>query len=233
MAADPTTSARARSRRDRPAKAPLSADAVVDAAIAIAKAEGLAAVTMRRVATELDTGPASLYVYVSNREELLRAMLDRVAGGIPRVEPDPKRWRAQLYDLLDAFRVALEEHPGLSAVLPGVPVVTDTSLGSIENLLGLLVAGGIPAQDAAWACDILMLIVTATAGEADIRRDAGHEIDDDFVEEMRTTFAAVPADRYPNIASHADALVAGEGDDRFRFSIETFLDGLVARSARK
>jgi hypothetical protein len=169
---------------------------------------------------------------VSNRDELLRAMLDRVASGIPLVKPDKKRWRQQLYDLLDAFRVALEEHPGLSTVLPGVPVVTDASLGSIENLLGLLVAGGIAPQDAAWACDILMLIVTATAGEADIRRDAGHTIDDDFVEQMRTTFAEVPADRYPNVAGHASELVAGDGDDRFRFSIDTFLDGLVARSAR-
>lgn len=224
---------RSRSTRDRPAKAPLSEEAVVDAALAVAKKEGLAAVTMRRVAAELDTGPASLYVYVSNRDELLRAMLDRVGASIPRVEPDPKRWREQLYDLLDAFRVALEEHPGLATVLPGVPVVTDASLGSIENLLGLLVAGGIAPQDAAWACDILMLIVTATASEADLRRDAGHALDDDFVEQMRSTFAAVPADRYPNVASHASELVAGDGNDRFRFSIDTFIDGLVARSGKR
>ncbi len=222
--------ARSRSTRDRPAKKPLSEEAVIDAALGVAKKEGLAAVTMRRVAAELDTGPASLYVYVSNREELLRAMLDRVAAGIPLVEPDPKRWREQLYDLLDAFRVALEAHPGLATVLPGVPVVTDGSLRSIENLLGLLVAGGIGAQDAAWACDILILIVTATASEADVRAAAGRSIDDDFVDRMRSTFAAVPADRYPNVAAHATELVAGEGDDRFRFSIDTFLDGLVARS---
>ena len=222
--------ARTRSTRDRPAKAPLSEEAVVDAALAVAKKEGLSAVTMRRVATELDTGPASLYVYVSNREELLRAMLDRVAAGIPRVDPDPKRWREQLYDLLDAFRVVLEEHPGLAKVLPGVPVVTDASLASIENLLGLLVAGGIGAQDAAWACDILMLIVTATASEADVRAAAGQTIDEDFFDRMRGAFAAVPAERYPNVAAHATELVAGDGDDRFRFSIETFLDGLVARA---
>lgn len=223
--------ARSRSTRDRPAKPPLSEEAVVDAALAIAKEEGLAAVTMRRVAAELDTGAASLYVYVSNRDELLRAMLDRVAAGIPLVEPDPKRWREQLYDLLDAFRVALEEHPGLAAVLPGVPVVTDASLGSVENLLGLLVAGGIPSQEAAWACDILMLIVTATASEADLRRASGQTLDEDFVEQMRRSFAAAPAERYPNVAAHADQMVTGDGEDRFRFSIDTFIDGLVARSA--
>ena len=62
---------RHRSTRDRPAKAPLSEDAVVDAALAILQSDGLEAVTMRRVAAALDTGAASLYVYVSGREGLL------------------------------------------------------------------------------------------------------------------------------------------------------------------
>jgi AcrR family transcriptional regulator len=225
--------ARSRSTRDRPAKAPLSEEAVVDAALVIARQEGLAAVTMRRVAAELDTGPASLYVYVRNRDELLRAMLDRVAAGITWVDPDPKHWREQLFALLDAYREALEAHPGLATVLIGVPTVTDAGLESIDNLLGFLVAGGITPQDAAWACDILMLIVTATASEADIRHATGKTVDADFVEQMRDLFAQVPAERFPNVAAHATELVAGEGNDRFRFSIETFIDGLVARSGGK
>jgi AcrR family transcriptional regulator len=224
-------SVRNRSTRDRPAKAPLSAEAVVEAALAVAKAEGLVAVTMRRVAAELDTGPASLYVYVRNRDDLLRAMVDQVATTVPLVEPDPKRWREQLYDLLNGFRVALEAHPGLAAVLmPGEPSVTEAALDSIENLLGLLVAGGIARQEAAWACDILMLIVTATASEADVRRASGQTIDADFVERMRTTFAELPPERFPNVVGHAAELVTGDGTDRFRFAIDTFLDGLVARS---
>ena len=225
-------SVRSRSTRDRPAKAPLSEAAIVDAALAIARKEGLAAVTMRRVATELDTGAASLYVYVRNRDQLLRAMLDRVAGEIPLVKPDPKRWRKQLLTLLDAFREGLETYPGLATVLPEEPLATDSALGSLENLLGLMVAGGIAPQDAAWACDILMLIVTATANEADVRQSAGVDLDDRFVERLRDTFSGMPPEDYPNIVSHADALVAGDGTTRFHFGIETFLDGLVARSAR-
>src|SRR3984957_2935756 len=80
---DMNTTANPRSTRARPAKAPLSESAIVDVALAITRAEGLDAVTMRRVAAELDTGAASLYVYVRNRDELLRAMLDRVAGTVP------------------------------------------------------------------------------------------------------------------------------------------------------
>jgi AcrR family transcriptional regulator len=223
---------RTRSTRARPAKAPLSETAIVDAALAVTKKDGLAAVTMRRIAAELDTGAASLYVYFRNRDELLRAMLDRVGQAIPLVEPDPAKWRDQLYDLLDGFRRALESHPGLAAVLPGEPNITDSGMDGIENLLGLLIAGGIPPQDAAWACDILMLIVTATASEADVRRDTGQTFDADSIERLRTSFTALPPDRFPNVVTHASELVAGTGADRFRFAIDTFLDGLVARSGR-
>jgi AcrR family transcriptional regulator len=89
-----------RSTRDRPAKAPLSENAVVDAALSILKSDGLEAVTMRRVAAALDTGAASLYVYVSGREGLLQAMLDRVTASIELDPPHPTRWRAQLHSLL-------------------------------------------------------------------------------------------------------------------------------------
>jgi AcrR family transcriptional regulator len=226
-------SARIRSTRDRPAKAPLSEEAIVDAALAVTREEGLAAVTMRRIAAELDTGAASLYVYFRNRDQLLRAMLDRVAGEIELVEPDPKRWREQLFALLDGYRVALEAHPGLAGVLPGEPLITDEALAGIENLLAILDAGGIAKQEAAWAVDILMLIVTATAGEAEVRKTAGQMIDDDFVERMGEAFATLPPDRYPQIVAHSAELIVGDGDDRFRFSIETFVDGLVARSKRR
>src|SRR4051794_14333618 len=59
-----------RSRRERPAKPPLSREAIVAAALDIARTEGVEALSMRRVAQALDTGAASLYVYVADRREL-------------------------------------------------------------------------------------------------------------------------------------------------------------------
>ncbi len=225
-------SVRSRSTRDRPAKAPLSEAAIVDAALAVARADGLGAVTMRRVAAELDTGAASLYVYVRNRDELVRGMFDRVVGEVSLVKPDKRRWRKQVHDLMDAFRVGLETYPGLATVLPEEPLAMDSAMASLENLLALLVVGGIGPRDAAWGCDNLMLIVTATASEADVRKAAGMSFDGDFLERLRGTFAGMSPEDYPNIVSHADELVAGTGADRFHFAIDTFLDGLVARSAR-
>jgi AcrR family transcriptional regulator len=223
--------ARPRSTRDRPAKAPLSESAIVDAALAITRTEGLDAVTMRRVAAELDTGAASLYVYVRNRDELLRAMMDRVAGSVPPVAPEPQRWREQVHDLMRGLREALDAHPGLASVLTGEPPTTENALAGAESLLGILLAGGIASPDAAWAVDILMLIVTATATEADIRRASGGGADVD-VFQIRETFAGLPATRFPLLVGHASELVSGAGDERFRFAVDTFLDGLVARATR-
>src|SRR3954470_18451997 len=80
-----------RSRRARPAKPPLSREAIVDAALAIVRDEGVEALSMRRVAQALDTGPASLYVYVADRDELHELLFDAAAGTI---ETEPVRPRA-------------------------------------------------------------------------------------------------------------------------------------------
>jgi AcrR family transcriptional regulator len=227
---------RTRSTRDRPAKPLLSREAVVDAALELCRAEGLDAVTMRRVAAELDTGAASLYVYVRNREELVGAMGDRVTSSVELEFPDPARWREQLHVLLGRMLTALQAQPGLAAsTLADVPS-TDAPFDFIENLLGLLLAGGASRQDAAWACDILFLVTTATAIENDARRDRGQVKNEDdfaaFVGDLRERFAGLPTDRYPLIVATADEMVAGDGDDRFRFAIDALLDGVVARAAR-
>src|ERR671937_205271 len=168
-----------RSTRDRPAKAPLSEAAVVDAALAILKSDGLEAVTMRRVAAALDTGAASLYVYVSGREGLLQAMLDRVTATIELEPPAPSRWRSQLHSLLERTRQAFVAHPGIAAMTLEDPPTTEVVLRLTENLLGILLAGGVDPQDAAWACDIFVSLVTAVASEDDVRRARGRSDDGD------------------------------------------------------
>ena len=114
---------------------------------------------MRRVAAALDTGAASLYVYVAGREGLLEAMLDRVIATVELEAPDPSRWRAQLHSLLDRMHEALVAHPGIAAMTLADPPTTEAVLRLTENLLGILLAGGLDPQDAAWACDILVLLV--------------------------------------------------------------------------
>jgi AcrR family transcriptional regulator len=220
-----------RSTRDRPAKPPLSEDLVVETALKILRAEGLDAVTMRRVATELDTGPASLYVYIGGRDELRRAMLGRVAGAVPLEEPEPARWREQVHALLNGWLRAMESHPGIATVALGDPPTTEGTLVGAEYLLTLLLAGGVTPEDAAWALDILPLITTAAAVETAVQMERGSS-EAETVERLNDAFRNLPADRFPSMARYAGLLTSGTGEDRFTYAIDVFLDGLVARAAR-
>ena len=221
------TSGRPRSTRDRPAKAPLSEEAIVDAALAILKAEGLQAVSMRRVAAALDTGAGSLYVYVDGRDGLLEAMFDRIIGAVKLETPDPSRWRAQLHNLLERVRAELVMHPGMAAVTMVDPPRTEVAMRLLENILGILLAGGLGAQDAAWTADILAAQVTYAAIEAELRRTDPSAL----AAEITANFARLPAGDFPLITAHAAQLVAGDADERFRFAIDVVIDGVLGRAS--
>jgi AcrR family transcriptional regulator len=227
-------SARRRSTRDRPAKAPLSETAVVDAALEVLKLEGPDAVTMRRVAALLDTGAASLYVYVSGRDGLLEAMLDRVSAAIELEKPDPSRWREQLHALLGRMRDALLAHPGLATVTTNGPHSGPGVLLVAENLLGILLAGGLEPQDAAWTCDVLVMLVSSLALEEDTRRARGEGEAErrQSVEGLESTFAGLSAERYPLLTRYSAQMVSGDGEQRFGFAVDVVLDGVLARASR-
>src|SRR5215470_690381 len=89
--------------RTRPA---LHRDAIVDVALRLVDSEGLDGVSMRRVAEELGTGPASLYAHVANKDELLELVHDRVLGEVEVPQPDPGHWQEQLRAMvMSAYRV--------------------------------------------------------------------------------------------------------------------------------
>ena len=222
---------RSRSTRDRPAKAPLSEDVILDTAMRILREEGLDAVTMRRLASDLDTGPASLYVYIRNRDELLDALFDRVGGMVELEEPDPARWREQVHRLVNGLLRVMEEHRGIARVAVANVPTGESALRVADNLMGLLLAGGVRPRDAAWSCDVLPLFVTASAVETATYQERG-DVQDEVVDKLQGVFTTLSAERFPNLARHGEDMVSGNGDERFHFGIDTFLDGLVARAAR-
>ena len=234
-----------RSTRDRPAKAPLSTEVVVDAALALLRGGGPEAVTMRSVALALDTGPASLYAWIPGRQGLLEAMVERVTSAVALEPPDPHRWRSQLQDLLARLHQAFRDHPGVAATTLSDPPTTQAVLRLAENLLGLLLAGGLVPQDSAWACDILVSLVRAIAVEDDVRRsqstssggtaEAGAgdaDAGDADAAEVFNTFSALPAAEFPLLSTFAAQMAAGSSVERLRFAVDTVLDGLLSRASR-
>jgi AcrR family transcriptional regulator len=216
-----------RSSRDRPAKAPLSEEAIVDAALGILKAEGLVAVSMRRVAAALDTGAGSLYVYVNGRDGLVEALFDRIITTIELETPDPLRWRTQLHSLLKRIREVLVAHPGIAAATMVDPPRTLVAMRLLENLFGTLLAGGLDPQEAAWTADILVAQVTFAAIEAEVRnRDTTT-----LTAEVRANFSRLPADEFPLISTHIAELVAGDVDQRCRFAIDVVIEGVLRKGS--
>lgn len=152
------------SRRGRPAKPPLSRGAIVDAALTLAERDGVPGVTLRAVARALDTGPASIYVYFANRDELLGRMLERALADVPTSAVKSKRWRRRLLDLYAATVQALDRYPGLAAVAleadplggPGAQAITD-------NAIALMRTRDVPEATAAWGCEALLLFTLGAA----------------------------------------------------------------------
>lgn len=209
----------------------MSRDAIVDAGLAVLREDGLDAVTMRRLASVLRTGPASLYVYFADRDALLEAMLDRVLAEVPLEAADPGRWRAQVHSLMDETVAALLRHPGIARVgLANVPTA-GAALRIREAMLGALLAGGIAPEAAGGAIDTLPLLALATAVESGVYAERGTDLK---AERRRITraYEALPADEFPLIARHLDAVLGGGRADRFSLAVDTFLDGLTGRGER-
>lgn len=102
---------------ERPSRGPkpgLTLDRIVTAAVEIADAEGLAAVSMRRLSTELGAGTMTLYRYVPGKAELLDLMLDRVGGQPPATKEPEGDWRAAIDALARGYLTLYREHPGSS-----------------------------------------------------------------------------------------------------------------------
>ncbi len=216
-----------RSTRERPAKAPLGRQAVVDAGLKVLRRGGIDAVTMRAVAAELDTGPASLYVYVANRDELLNQMFDAVAAEVDLgPEPESARWREQLEALLTRARDAMDRHPGIARVpLANIPT-GEGAMRIVERMVGILRAGGVADQSAAWFVDVVFLYVNAASLETSIYAEAG-VTEDDVDRSVRENFQRLDPARFPHLTSLLEAMFTGDGDERFSFGLRLMIDGLA------
>ncbi|MBE2314723.1 TetR/AcrR family transcriptional regulator C-terminal domain-containing protein [Solirubrobacter sp. CPCC 204708] len=118
--------------KGRGRQSPLSRAGIVRVAIEVADAEGIEAVSMRRLARELQAGAMSLYHYFENRDELLELMVDTVAGEMV-VPALPKSWRPALEAVARRSRGMFHQHPWVLPILQGVPTVTPNLLRHIEQ----------------------------------------------------------------------------------------------------
>ncbi len=208
------------SRRERPAKSPLSREAVVKAALTLLKEDGLRKVTMRRIAEVLETGPASLYVYVRDTQDLHAQLLDALLAELPAPKPGPN-WHADLAHVAEAFLAVLMRYPEIARMTMTNLVMEPNSIRLLDTIAGLLLEGGADARAAAWGVDIVLAYVVATAVE-----HAGRNNDADL-DSLRQRVATLDASVHPHLAKLGAELVSGEGLQRFRWGLDVLVNGLI------
>jgi AcrR family transcriptional regulator len=158
-----------RERGKRGPRAGLSADAIVAAAVRIADAEGLEAVSMARVAHKLGFTTMSLYRHVASKEELLQLMWNASALGADDLVIDGDGWRSRLREWAIIQRDMIDRHPWITQMPMAAPPVAPNSLHFVER--GLETLDGTALADAD-KLRILGVIATYTLSEARMAADS-------------------------------------------------------------
>ena len=151
------------SRRGGPIRPALSRAAIVEAALAVADRQGLDAVSMRRVADELETGASALYVYIQNRDDLLDAMFDHAMAAVAQANLPEGDWRERLTSLLLKSISTASGHGGLARVALTTVPSGPNAIAVTERVHALLAEGGLGEATIPAALDLLGLFVTGAA----------------------------------------------------------------------
>lgn len=207
----------------------LTVAAIVGVGIELADADGLNALSMRRVAERLGVGQASLYTYVSNKNELLDVMLDTVVGE-PTV-PTGATWRERLEWVARRDWALYTKHPWVLQIAGHRPVTGPNTLAAYGVELDLVSELELTPEE---RVSVIDLIDTYVRGVARNKVDAEQAerltgiTDDQWWKHQAPSWARhVDLDRYPALADPTlAAAIFGRHDEKFELGLRLFIDGL-------
>jgi TetR/AcrR family transcriptional regulator, tetracycline repressor protein len=211
----------------------LTRQAVVEHALALADAEGLDALTFRRLATELGVTPMALYWHVRSKEELLGALADQVWAEIDTAVDMAAPWHLQLRALLESLLRVLRDHSSAAELLIAGEKQSDAALVANETALAILHRGGFDdrhaveiARTALWTG--LMLVTSAAPKDPSLTEAQRAEAQ----RQSRVRLALLPPDRYPCLVQAAADVVTIDPAFHYEFGVDMFISGVQAMAAR-
>lgn len=220
----------------------LTLEQIADAAIDLADAEGLDAVSMARLAESLGFTTMSLYRYVSSKDEVLMLMSDRAAGRPPAVGPDVGDWRARLELLLGLMQPVLAAHPWMSRTTSVLFAVGPNRLAWMEAMVAALdglplsehekleVAGALSSHQLEWA---RLVDADAARRRAVAEQDGGAPVDPNAVIGRLVTPQSHPAIARAVAAGVFDDPGVTPAEDELDLGTRLILDGLGALVERR
>lgn len=219
---------------DRAAPDVLTTDRVVAAAIGIADAESLDAVSMRRLAAHLAIPTMALYRYLPSRGALERAMHSRVLGELT-LPPPSGRWRTDLHNAARQLWAAMSDHPWLAGAMSMTrPEPLPAAMPLAEYVMAALRGSGSDPVSA--FTDYLSLVnlvrgigLTLEPEQAD-RAETGVSNDEWMDTRIAELRRITPADRFPAMAELIEIGYPYDADRLFDNTLARYLDGLAVRA---
>lgn len=230
-------------RRRRETQQPaLSRAAIVREAVAMLDAEGIEALSMRKLGARLNAGATSLYRHVATKEELMELAVDEVCAEIAVPAPDLARgdWRAAVTAAAGSFRTTALGHPWLSSVLgqAGLAYLGPNLMAFSERLAALFTAAGFPEPSRA-IDTVLSYVIGMSTTEAAWLTTVARSGESEAAFIARLMPAAQQAAAGHDHLSDAYAATAieavdpvGVRDAKFAYGLEVVLDGLALRLPR-
>ncbi|WP_240687329.1 TetR/AcrR family transcriptional regulator [Amycolatopsis suaedae] len=197
----------------------LTLDAVARAGVEIADADGLAAVTMQRVAASLGVTKMALYRYVPGKDELVALMVDRAVGEPPELDGD---WRPRLRGWAHALFERFWHHPWAIAATVGARPVGPNEVGWLDVAVTALDGTGLRGAE---MLDVAVTLTGHVRGIAQQAASARHP-----EEALASTLAALVAgrrDRMPVLAAALESVADDERDNALDFGLDRILDGVA------
>ena len=213
-------------------KREMSVERIVDAAVELADADGLAAVSMAAVASKLGFTPMSLYRYVSAKDDLLLLMQEEALGLPPESLDEANGWRARLAEVYRGAVEVYQRHPWLLALpISGSPITPNSSAWIDATLQAL--AETVLTYDERIATSLTVMgqarwCGTVQAGYGERARTSGLDDAQMAAQESALFDAVIGADEFPELRRAIDAGVFTSTFDPFRFGLERVLDGVDA-----
>jgi TetR/AcrR family transcriptional regulator, tetracycline repressor protein len=212
----------------------LSKAAVVERGLALADAEGLEAVTIRRLAADLGVTPMALYWHFRSKDELLSGLADRVWTEIDvDVDPDAD-WSAQLRGLLESLISVLRTHPSASQLLmSGEKRTSEPAMVANEVALEVLQRAGFDAEHAAAiAKNALFTGIVLVMSEPGFEPGLTEAERVEHQRLARVRLSLLPPDKFPRLVECAVPMTASDNPDfHYKLGVDLFVAGVQALAA--
>jgi AcrR family transcriptional regulator len=216
---------------------PLSRQEIVRSALAVADAEGLAAVTIRRIAADHGVTHMALYWHFRGKEQLLDGIAEQLFAQVelPAADAEPgESWDRRLLSVLSALLSALRPHPAAAQLAPARVLSSDAGLRLAEHVLGILREAGFSAgQSAAIATQLLVSIITLVTGHPGPSRRDDPQAYEAAVRTRTAALSALDPAQFPNVTGAAAPLASCADDDSYYDTgMELLVGGVRAMAPR-